>query len=48
MAISKSMGMGKRGYEAIGGQKLYVKRDTKEGFCIGFDISVGDPRAGTF
>ena len=47
MAISKSIDMSKRGYRAIGDQKLDVMLDTKEGFYLGFDISVGDPKAGT-
>jgi isopenicillin N synthase-like dioxygenase len=46
IAMSKSMGISKRGYEV--GQKLDVKPDTKEGFYLGFDIDENDPRAGTF
>jgi hypothetical protein len=29
MAMSKSMGLSKRGYEAVGGQKLDIHPDTK-------------------
>jgi isopenicillin N synthase-like dioxygenase len=48
MAMSRSMGLSKRGYEAIGGQKLDHKPDTKEGFYIGFEMDEADPEAGTF
>jgi isopenicillin N synthase-like dioxygenase len=48
MAMSKSMGMSKRGYEAVGGQTLDVKPDTKEGFYIGVEVPADDPTAGTF
>ena len=36
MAMSKSYGLSKRGYEAVGGQKLDKKPDTKE---VSFSIS---------
>jgi len=48
MAMSKSMGMSQRGYEAVGVQKLDTKPDTKEGFYLGFDMDKNDPQAGTF
>jgi isopenicillin N synthase-like dioxygenase len=48
MAMSKSMGLSKRGYESVGGQKLDHKPDTKEGFYIGFEMDDADPQAGTF
>ncbi len=48
MAMSKSMGLSKRGYEAVGGQKLDDKPDTKEGFYVGVELLADDPRAGTF
>jgi isopenicillin N synthase-like dioxygenase len=48
MAMSQSMGMSKRGYEAVGGQTLDVKPDTKEGFYIGVEVPADDPAAGTF
>jgi isopenicillin N synthase-like dioxygenase len=48
MAMGKSMGLSKRGYEAVGRQKLGDKPDTKEGFYIGVELPVDDPKAGTF
>lgn len=48
MAMNKSMGLSKRGYEGVGDQKLDLKPDTKEGFYLGFDMDENDPRAGTF
>lgn len=48
MSMSKSMGMSKRGYEAVGGQKLDTQPDTKEGFYLGVEIPADDPRAGSF
>jgi isopenicillin N synthase-like dioxygenase len=48
MAMTKSMGQSKRGYEAIGGQKLDDKPDTKEGFYIGVELPTDHPEAGTF
>ena len=47
MAISKSIGLTKRGFEAGKGQKLDVQPDTKEGFYIGVEIPADDPSAGT-
>lgn len=48
MAMSKSMGFSKRGYEAVGGQMLDLKPDTKEGFYVGVEVPQGDPASGTF
>ena len=47
-AMIKSMGVSKRGYEAVGAQKLVVVPDTKEGFYLGIDIPADNARAGTF
>ncbi|KAH7371916.1 hypothetical protein BKA64DRAFT_269417 [Cadophora sp. MPI-SDFR-AT-0126] len=48
MLMSKSPGLSKRGYEALGGQVLDKKPDSKEGFYIGVEISPDDPRCGDF
>ncbi len=48
MAMSKSPGLSKRGYEAIGGQLLDKIPDTKEGFYIGVETPADDPRSGQF
>lgn len=47
-AMSRSPGLSKRGYEAIGGQKLASIPDTKEGFYIGVETPADDPKAGSF
>lgn len=48
MAMSKSPGLSKRGYEAMGGQVLDKKPDNKEGFYIGVETPAEDQRAGQF
>ncbi|PVH83031.1 Clavaminate synthase-like protein [Cadophora sp. DSE1049] len=48
MSMSKSPGLSKRGYEAIGGQVLDKKPDSKEGFYIGVEIPPDDSRCGEF
>jgi len=48
MLMSKSPGLSKRGYEAVGGQVLDKKPDSKEGFYIGIEIPIDDPRCGEF
>ena len=35
MSMGQSLGLSKRGYEAIGSQKLDLKPGTKEGFYVG-------------
>ncbi|KAG4427863.1 hypothetical protein IFR05_016651 [Cadophora sp. M221] len=48
MAMSKSPGLSKRGYEAMGGQVLDKKPDNKEGFYIGVETPAEDLRTGQF
>lgn len=48
MSMSKSPGLSKRGYEAMGGQVLDKTPDTKEGFYIGVETPADDPRSGEF
>jgi isopenicillin N synthase-like dioxygenase len=48
MTMSRSIGLSKRGYEAVGGQKLGEKPDTKKGFYVGVEVPPEDPGAGTF
>jgi isopenicillin N synthase-like dioxygenase len=46
--MSNSLGESKRGYEAVGDQKLDVRPDTKEGFYIGVEMDEKDLESGTF
>jgi len=48
LSMSRTLGLSKRGYEAVGGQKLDHKPDTKGGFYIGFEMDEADPQAGSF
>ncbi|KAK0117793.1 hypothetical protein ONS95_012119 [Cadophora gregata] len=48
MSMSNSPGLSKRGYEAMGGQVLDKKPDSKEGFYVGVEIPTDDPRCGDF
>jgi isopenicillin N synthase-like dioxygenase len=48
MAMSKSMGLSKRGYKVVGGKKLDDKPDTKEGFYIGVGFHLSIRKLGLF